>query len=204
MFRKLIIASAVLAVSSNMALAGKAGYKGSYKEEPAPCPTYVYQTGPYLGLSVGPVTAVSGTPTAFKGFSGILSAGYGSLWDQFYLAGEIFGGWTGSLKNLEDQATNTYSARYNSSYGISILPGYMITNTVLGYARLSALRTHFNNAPGTSNTTGYQIGLGLQTNVYQNWDLRGEYDYTRYNSVSSSVGRVGTDQVLVGLVYKFV
>ena len=199
MFRKLIIASAVLAVSTNVLAAKSVGYKGSYKEEP--CPTYVYQTGPYVGLSIGPVTSVASN-SSFKGFTGDLSLGYGALWDQFYLAGEIFGQWTGKLKEL----TNTVgtSPKNNYGWGVSVLPGYMLTQYVLGYVRLGYEGTHFNNTPGSTSKGGYQVGLGMQTNIYQNWDLRGEYDYSHFSSISSSVGNVGTDQFLVGLVYKFV
>lgn len=202
MFRKLIIASAVLAVSSNVALAAKtANYKGAYKDEP--CPTYVYQTGPYIGLSIGPNTSVSGGPaSAFKGFTGDLSLGYGALWDQFYLAGELFGQWTGKLKEVT--STSGVSPKNNWSWGVSVLPGYMLTQYVLGYVRLGYIDTNFNNTPGSNSKGGYQVGLGMQTNIYQNWDLRGEYDYMHYRNVSNAVGNVGTDQFLLGLVYKFV
>ncbi len=206
MFRKLIIASAVLAVSSNVAFASANYKEAGYKEE-QPCPTFVYTTGPYIGLSVGDIinTASNNTygPTNFTGYTGVLSAGWGALWGQFYLAGEIFGQLDGNITTSKDEDTNTVSPRTTSSYGISILPGYLISSNFLGYVRGSVLRSHFSETASSTNNTGWQLGLGVQTNLVQNWDLRAEYDYTRYTSVSN-IGNVNSNQFLVGLVYKFV
>lgn len=203
MFKKLLIASAVLAVSTSVAFA--ANYKGDYKGEaaPAPCPTYTYTTGPYIGLSVGDRTNYSGTPTTFKGIDGNLSVGYGAIWnDMFYLAGELFGLDTAKVKDFTNaNKFGTVGAKSSWGVGASILPGLMITDHVLGYARLGAIRTRFNDQ--STNKTGWQGGLGLQTNVYGNWDLRAEYVYTGYGNVSG-IGNVSSDQANLGLVYKFV
>jgi len=207
MFRKLIIASAVLAVSSNLAYAHK-NFKGEqgepvYKGE-APCPVEVYTAGPYVGLSAGPRVNISGRPAAASELTGILSAGYGALWDQtYYLAGEIFLQDSAKLKDYTRVTGG--SARDTWGAGISILPGYMLTSHVLGYLRAGWEQSHFTNANGFSsaNKGGWQVGLGGQTNIVQNWDLRGEYDYTQYSRVSG-VGHVLSHQFVLGLVYKFV
>lgn len=206
MFRKLIIASAVLALSSNLAYAHK-NFKGEqgepvYKGE-APCPVEVYTAGPYVGLSVGPRINVSGSPSVAEEFTGILSAGYGALWDQtYYLAGEVFVQDSAKLKSWD----NYYGASGRDTWGagLSVLPGYMLTPHVLGFLRLGWEESHFTNT-ATSNTNkgGWIVGLGGQTNIVQNWDLRGEYDYTQYNRVTN-VGKVLSHQFVLGLVYKFV
>lgn len=213
MFKKLLLASAVLAVTTGVAFAGHhASYKGDYKGEQAaapvaPCPTYTFAAGPYVGVSVGPRSNMTGSPTAFRGFTGTLSAGYGALVNPvFYLAGEIFGSGTAKIKSYKTatnaNGTGLIGSKSSWDYGISIIPGYMITDHVLGYLRAGVVRTRFNDTGISSTETGAQVGVGMQTNVYQNWDVRGEYVYSQYGRVSS-IGKVQSDQVNVGLVYKF-
>ena len=48
---------------------------------------------------------------------------------------------------------------------------------------------------------GAQFGLGLQTSVTQNMDVRGEYAYTDYANVGS-VRSPRADEYTLGLVYK--
>ncbi|EKD71436.1 MAG: hypothetical protein ACD_46C00181G0001 [uncultured bacterium] len=77
----------------------------------------------------------------------------------------------------------------------------MITDYVLTYLRAGVVRARFSDM--STNKTGWQIGLGGQTNIYQNWDLRGEYVYSQYQSISG-IGKPASDQVNLGIVYKFV
>jgi len=202
MFKKLLISSLVLSVTTGVAFAGT-DYKHerSYKGE-APCPTYQYMTGPYLGVSVGPRVNITGTPTAYEGFEGTVSAGWGMLFNSsWYLAGEIFGGDSADLENFRD-SVNNYSVKSTWSYGIDVLPGYMITDHVLGYLRAGVVRTHFVRNGGT-NATAWQVGVGGQTEVMPNWDVRAEYIYSQYNSLVG-IGKPLAHQVNVGIVYKFI
>lgn len=210
MFKKLLIASLVLGSSCGVAFAHhKHDYKSeqanvSYKGEvAAPCFTYPQTPRAYIGASIGPVVNITGSPSAFQGFSGILSLGYGAfLQPNFYLAGEIFGQGIAQIKNYNNNSTGL-SGKQTSAFGLDIIPGYMITDYVLGYIRLGVDRGHFNNTgSGNSNATGWRVGLGGQTNIYQNWDLRGEYVYNQYNNIST-VGKVLSNQFNLGLVYKF-
>lgn len=205
MFKKLLIASAVVALSSNVAFAAHA-YKGDYKGEAAPCPSCPVHTfgGPYVGVSLGNRTNYTGSPVTFKGIDGILSAGYGAMLNPaFYLAGEAFMLWTAKVKDMTNTSNtgSTLSAKSNWSYGLDIIPGYLITDNFLGYLRAGVVRTRFNGQ--STNKTGWQAGVGGETNVYQNWDLRAEWIYSGYGSVSG-VGKMNSEQVNVGLVYKFV
>jgi len=199
MFKKLLIASAVLVTSSSVAFAGHS-YKGErdYKGEMSPCPAYAFAAGPYLGLSVGPRTNITGTPTAYKGLEGTISAGWGTMLNpSWYLAGEIFG--SDSIQ-LENYTNNGAGVKTSWSYGLDIIPGYMITDYVLAYMRAGVVRTRFTDQ--SVNKNGWQVGLGGQTNLYQNWDLRGEYVYSQYSSVSG-IGKPSSDQFNLGIVYKF-
>lgn len=201
MFKKLLIASAIAAISST-AFAGH-GYKGErdYKGE-MPCPVYQFMAGPYLGLSVGVRNNYTGTPTVYKGIEGILSAGYGVMLNPlWYLAGEIFVGDSAQIKNYKDQLTNTNGVKTTWNFGASLIPGFMITDHVLMYLRGGATRARFSTQ--SVNKTGWHIGVGGQTNVWQNWDVRGEYVYTQYPSVTN-IGKPGTDQFNLGVIYKFV
>jgi opacity protein-like surface antigen len=198
--KKLVIASAILAASTSVAFAN-ASYKGEdYKGEMAqPCPTYQFLAGPYLGLSIGPRINYSGTPTAYSGGEGTLSAGYAAMVNpDFYLAGEILGGGNVQFKDFKNAGNGS---KTTWTYGIDIIPGYMITDHVLGYLRAGVVRSRFTDQ-GT-NATGWQVGLGGQTNIYQNWDLRGEYVYTNYNSVTG-VGKPQGNVFNLGVLYKFV
>ncbi len=205
MFKKLLIASAVLASCSSVAFAGHA-YKGEkaykdYKDE-MPCPKYQFAAGPYIGLSAGVRNNYTGTPTVYKGLEGILSLGYGVMLNpSWYLAGEIFGGDSAQLKDYNEENNSNNGVKTTWNFGASIIPGYMITDYVLTYLRAGVVRARFSDM--STNKTGWQIGLGGQTNIYQNWDLRGEYVYSQYQSISG-IGKPASDQVNLGIVYKFV
>lgn len=204
MFKKLVIATAVLAASSSIAFA--ANYKGDYKgEKMAPCPTYSYTAGPYIGVSIGPIINVTSAPMAFEAFSGTLSVGWaGMLTPSFYLAGELFGQGNASIKNY---SVNNASAKSTWTYGLDVIPGYMLTDYVLGYLRLGVGRAQFSESGpsgnSNNNSTAWRLGVGGQTNLYQNWDLRGEYVYNGYGSVSN-VGKVQSSQFNIGVIYKFI
>src|SRR5579864_4225296 len=109
MFKKLLVSTVVLAVSST-AFAGH-NYKGegSYKDykDMNPCPTYQYMAGPYLGLDVGVRNNYSGAPNVYKGIEGTLSAGYAAmLTPVWYLAGELFVADSANVKNYIDEGTS--------------------------------------------------------------------------------------------------
>lgn len=163
---------------------------------------------PYLGGSMGVLVntssnvATSSTMSEAGSFRGVpfsLFAGYGGVINQnFYIAGELFG----TVATAELNNANGLKTTYG--YGASVLPGVMLSDHTLAFARAGIVRTRFSNA-GTSSTGG-QFGLGLQTTVTQNIDVRGEYDFTAYRSLSNSVGNVGAprqDAFNLALVYKF-
>jgi opacity protein-like surface antigen len=74
----------------------------------------------------------------------------------------------------------------------------------MGYARFGVIRSRFMPKGASNNTiTGGQFGLGLQTSLMQNWDIRGEYTYSAYSSLTGVAGNPRTDQATLSLVYKF-
>ena len=175
MFKKLLVASAILAVTSTVGLPAGA---------------------PYLGASVGVVDNTSNSGN-FRGMPLTINGGYGGLVNQnVYLAGELFGVvGTATLNNNPgaDGLRTTYG------YGASFIPGIMVSDHTMTYARLGVVKNRFTSYNKTA--TGGQAGLGIQTSVTQNWDVRGEYDYTKYRKFNSVSPKA--DAFNIGLVYKF-
>jgi opacity protein-like surface antigen len=190
MLKKILFASALLAITSNMAMALSAPYIG-------------VGTGLVINstnVSVHNNTSVGGS---YRGVPLNVFAGYGGVVSQdYYLAAEVFA----TLATGDLTSRNGLKSSYG--YGASILPGVMINAQTLAFLRLGVLETRFPTA--NQNRTGGQFGLGLQTNVTQNIDLRAEYDYGMYQSAKGkySDGTKWTqspraDLVNIALVYKF-
>lgn len=175
MIKKLLVASAILATTSTVALAAGA---------------------PYLGAGLGVVDNTSGSGN-FRGAPLTVNAGYGATVNQtVYLGGEVLGViGTATLNNNP----NSNNLRTTYGYGASFIPGIMMSDHTMTYARVGLVRSRFTKYSTTA--TGSQFGLGLQTNVTQNWDVRGEYDYTSYGRFSGVSPKA--DAFNIGLVYKF-
>lgn len=184
MLKKFVIASAILAATTGFAVANPA---------------------PYVGISTGVTVNTMQRNIVMNAYRGVplnVFAGYGGVVSQsFYLAGELTG--TIGTANMSNHST------LKSSYGLgaSILPGVMLSDTTLAYARVGVVDAKFPQLNNKARVGG-QIGAGLQTNLTQNIDLRGEYDYVAYrtgtvkgtNNISVAPR---ADQFTVGLIYKF-
>lgn len=180
MLRKLLLTTSIIAATISSAYAV------------GPC------TGSaYVGFGFGVQTNTSKISN-FRGMPVSLFAGYGADMGQgFYLAGEIFV--TPVTANISN---NGLRSTYN--YGISIIPGLMLSDHTMFYGRVGILRTHFIPTFANSATvTGGQLGLGIETSLTQNWDLRGEYDFVASKSLGGSQGSPRSDIATLGLVYKF-
>jgi opacity protein-like surface antigen len=137
---------------------------------------------PYVGGSLG--------YSGFKHQSGEIVnvfGGYGDTLGQSqiaYLGGEL-------------GLNVAHYTKYSTMYGVnaSLLPGIMLSKSTMVYGRVGLDQIY---APHKVNTNKYifgtQYGLGVQTNVSDNWDVRGEYVY-------SNARKDG--QYNLGLVYKF-
>lgn len=182
MFKKIILASAILAATVSVA------------EAAAPAP-YV---GASIGLTNNFITSGNDAGGTYRGVPFNLFAGYGGVLSQsFYLAGEL----NATVANAT--VTNSDGNKSTYGFGVSLIPGVMLNESTLAFARVGVVNTHFSNLVN-SNRTGGQIGLGLQTSVTQNIDVRGEYDYVAYQSKSTFWGSMAPrqDVFTVGLVYK--
>lgn len=142
---------------------------------------------------------VAGSQTNYTNLRPELALGYSAMPHSLYMAGEVF-----IVPFAADISDNhnltTFTAKDSLSLGASFLPGFMMYDSVLMYARLGAVLTRF-NSPHVF-TTGAQIGLGVQPKLIDNWSMRVEYDFTMYRKLAG-MGSPKSNQLGLGLVYKF-
>lgn len=134
-------------------------------------------------------THLSGT-----GIFGSLFAGYAITRHTFYLASEInanLSSATYKSSNVETYHSNVSKTYYkmNNAFGISILPGYLLSDTTLLYTRAGYSNAQFkitgNDASlGNSNhrKNGFRYGLGIKQALSQRVALRMDYSRINYNS----------------------
>lgn len=203
MFKKILIAmsSAVLFMSANASFA---------------------QPGAYIGFGVGANQGSWSIQDANNvnygagshGVIGTLLAGYALNADRFYLGLEGFiteASNKSGTKRINNGTVSRY-VRQTYGYGFGVLPGYMITDGAIVYARGGAVRSHFQvrdtsvgrNVSNAPTQTGVQVGCGVQVAVAPNFDLRGEYAYTSYRSYSNANGRFTPrdNQLGLSLLYR--
>ena len=236
---KALVASLILASTTGLAFAKASYKGENYKGEAMPCPPpKMLKDGWYLGAQVGydnyrvreSITssdAASSFVTGNNGWVGGLFLGYGQyLTDLFYLGGEIFGNVSGvdQARSSTFPDGNSYSKfEANGSYGLALLPGLRLNDATLGYIRLGwnwanlkgkmsvvdidAGTSGSSNKSNTSN--GFNLGLGLETLVYENWSVRTEYSHTWYSDFNNSVAgesisfNPSDNQFMLGVIYHF-
>ncbi|OGT56058.1 MAG: hypothetical protein A3F43_02025 [Gammaproteobacteria bacterium RIFCSPHIGHO2_12_FULL_42_10] len=189
MFKKIIVASAIALVAASTSFADAA---------------------PYIGAGIGIVNNTntvtangsSFTGGAYRGIPLNLSLGYGgSIGQSAYLGGEVFG--TVGTANI---SANT-QLKTSYGYGASILPGLIIADRTMVFARLGVIESHFQT--NNDSRVGGEFGLGSQIALTQQIDIRGEYDFVAYEAKNETSGAATSsvaprsDQFNLGLIYKF-
>jgi opacity protein-like surface antigen len=163
---------------------------------------------PYVGGSLGisnttsdDIITTTGTTSGFaRGVPLTLFVGYGGVLNEssLYFAGELFGT-VGTAEISSNNSTNSGTPRNTYGFGLSALPGVMLSDHTLAFLRVGVVRSEFTNG-GQAN--GGQLGIGLQTALTQNVDMRLEYDFTAYEDVGV-IDHPRTDAVNLGIIYKF-
>lgn len=162
---------------------------------------------PYVGASLG-ITSNTATKEIFGSYRGApvgIFAGFGGvIYQSFFLAAEL------SATLFTTEISNQGAVKTNYGGGISILPGIELCDQTILFGRLGVVRTHFSNVrlpaiTTTRNMTGGQFGAGIQTGIGQNLDLRGEYDFIDYGTLSAGgySAKPRSDIATVSLIYKF-
>lgn len=153
-----------------------------------------FYAGPMLGLINN-----SSQNGNYRGLQPTLAVGYNEMVSSCtYMAVEAFGAPFNIM--LDDNTPSGSSLRSTYSLGASLIPGYLITDNVIGYLRVGLITTKF-GAPNATRAGG-QFGLGVQTGLTDEWQLRFEYDYAAYRQ-ASDIGAVKADQIFLGLIFNF-
>lgn len=181
-------------------------------------PLTTIQPGGYLGMTTGATTNMVGEPAVYVGWQGTVFGGfsvYALPW--LNIAGEVFGSDNGEWKQAH--VTPLPSAKSGWSYGVSAMPGVLVNDTSLLYVRLGMLWSRFYpNVPRvippvidaakgyypSFTNYGMQVGLGLQSKIYQHLEMRLEWDYAphEHKLELADRARMYNQQFNVGLVYK--
>ena len=141
---------------------------------------------------------VAAPNSTFWGVRPHFAFGYGQLTPDYYLGGEVFSSPT-VWATSDSHVSGALSAKITSSYGIDVMPGIIFEPQIIGYAIIGLVNSKF-AGPGTTKNGG-QLGLGVQTSLSQNWDVRAEYIFTAYKSISG-LGSPRSNEIGVGLVYQ--
>lgn len=152
----------------------------------------------YLGPSViyQEITAPNST---VRGIKPKFTVGYGSRFDDFNLGLEAF--YIPGIATMSDNHDNgAPSVKVKQEYGASILPGYYITDSIIGYARLGAISSNFSGV--NTRKTGGQAGVGFETRLTDHWDIRAEYIYTQYPNITG-LGTVHSNEGDLSFIYRF-
>lgn len=180
----------------------------------------------FNGTTSGAATNV----VAFNGWGGGVFAGYGMYFNNlYYLAGEVFVDGSSASQSISSTSftsvgnvSTSAKASAGVSWGISVLPGLKLNDSSLGYirlgyegARLRGQASASTTIPGTpvpavsgSNSkwlSGFNYGIGLETAVYQNVSVRGEFNHTGYGSTSVAGASINPsdNQYTFGVIYHF-
>lgn len=175
-----------------------------------------YRTRIYTSSFVSTPDEIFGLATshsnAANGWVGSLFVGYGQYFnDLYYLGGEVFGSYSGAqgsqsatIQEVDVVAqTNDFlrlHSRFDANWGwgVALLPGLKLADTLLAYVRLGYNwvdldgkgNGNFNGIPvfsrsGDQTAGGFNYGVGMESLVCENWSLRGEFTHTDYNSFST-------------------
>lgn len=165
MIKKAVTSSLILLFASSSTFARTTSYVGGG-----------LAVGGYSNPSYG-----SYQQSGLYGASANIFAGKGKYVDKeekIYIAGELGGNYTHGA-----------GGRNAGGLNLSVIPGLMVTDSTMLYGRVGAAASAGNH----NLIFGPVVGVGVQTNVKKNWDIRTEY--TNYSSSNSS-------QIGAALVYK--
>ena len=148
---------------------------------------------PYAGFGGGMRDNIKNTKSS-RGIDGNVFAGYGAMFNPaVMIGGEVF-------FTPGNMPVNNNGLRTTYGVGLSFLSGLLISDHTLAFMRVGFVNSHFTTGIKKS---GGQLGLGLQTGLTQNWDLRAEYIYSAYGALKG-IGAPKSDQAMMSLVYKFI
>lgn len=228
--KKFITAAAIAAISGSAFAAGafdgpfvQIGIGGAATES-----SNSYTTKGLYNTVLGNIPSGS---TNAGSFLGQILGGYSQSIDQFNLAANIF-----YMIGNQDAGNQTYNTRYltvpvsvsnsvklENTWGISLEPGYYVTDKTLGYLKFSWFNSTLKSSPSvsvlgatdtgsySSNVNGAGFGIGAKQMFTNNLYGFLEYQYVTYGSTSLNTSDGGAsisakptqNYGMVGLGYKF-
>jgi len=224
MFKKALIASAILAASTGIAFAN-GGTPSTYTPPMASTMhdfyvgagvsrdfgTFNFQTTEYDSLGSGQILDTTNTDFGKDGWNGDLFGGLGfTFQDHYYLAGEIFG----SISNVK--ATSSYTAlqsngvvvsatpielKLRHSYGVSLIPGLKLNDSTMLYGRVGWIRSRFgitlsNGVQSIDNNTSKNgLQLGVGLNTMVTNNVSARMEYD-WNDYGKISQNIYTNSVL--------
>jgi opacity protein-like surface antigen len=159
--------------------------------------------------AVGPILFNTSEVIGANGWGGGIFGGYGMYFNNFYYLGaEVFVDGTGASQYGSFSAgaapliNDNTAFNVGASWGISVLPGLKLNDSSLGYVRLGYEAANIRGRSAVTSTTvaagaitnygsrsswqsGFDYGIGLETAVYPDVSVRGEFDHTSYSSITS-------------------
>lgn len=206
MLKKIIATTAIFAATASIAFADATPYVGAELG------------GDWGSITLKDAKGVNHTYSPSGALGGFFVGIGGDVTTYFHLGGELFANWStdSSQNKVINTASGTSTAKVSAhyTYGLSLLPGFHLAPKMMAFLRLGVIRGRFNlnqssppaSATSTSSTntrTGSEIGIGLQTTLNKDWDLRGEYDYVSYRSYSAFGNQISARNniVKVGIIY---
>jgi len=137
--------------------------------------------------------------------------GYGTNFDNFYIAGEAGANYTTMYEKVTDSVTTSpfapanISTRQPFTLSLDVLPGFLTnTRSVLLYGRLgiaaSLVQLKLNADSGDPNNPisqsnykcsfGARVGAGIEYFFVDAFSMRAEYVYSKYGKVNNTYSRV--------------
>jgi len=185
------------------------------------CSQAIASTGFYVGADGGAnITGWRGKDNVGKrisfashGIIGDVFAGVGVGEGTYYVGLETFfndASNKSTYRNLNGGATERRVSR-TYGYGISLLPGLNLSGSLL-YLRLGYVKTRYqiNDVFLNANRTrpfivGAQVGVGMQSALSENTDIRGEYVFSTYHSYNNINGSFTPREtkLVIAVIYKF-
>ena len=227
--KRILIAAAISAISGTAAAGAfdgpfvQVGIGGAATES-----SNSYTTNGVYNTVLGNIPSGS---TNSGSFLGQVLGGYSQSIDQFNLAANIF-----YMIGNQDAGSQTYNTQYmtvpvsvsntvklENTWGISVEPGYYVTDNTLGYLKFSWFNSTLKSSPSisalgatdtgnySSNINGAGFGIGAKQMFTSNLYGYLEYQYVTYGSTSFNIANGGgsisakpsQNYGMVGIGYKF-
>jgi hypothetical protein len=131
------------------------------------------------------------------GASGGLFAGYGFVWNDIYLGGEVEGELSNASWDRKRQPTGrTFVIDKEGGVGAALRLGYVLPGGALAYGRAGVMYSKFHTEMTSAGSrfeedewlVGVRLGVGLELPISESFFARLEYSYTEYEDASLATG----------------